>query len=349
METVTGEKLALLGKLIDEATKVCIVAHMHPDGDAVGSTLAMCSFLRDVKGKDARVILPDPITEQLAFLAEGQGIADASSELEAAKAEIAGCDLLIALDFNRFNRAGVLEQALSEAKCRKVLIDHHLNPAAEDFDLCFSETETSSASELLYWVLTGLPEIGHDATKLPKLCAKALLTGMTTDSNNFANSVYPTTLQMASELIAAGTDRDAILFELYNRYRENRVRAMAMVLGSMKITPDGVAYMILSEADKTALDIREGDTEGFVNIPLSIDGVNFSIFLKEDNGHFRVSIRSKKGWSANMLARTWFNGGGHEQAAGGRLTWPEDLADSSKAAEYIEEVTARFLHGQDAV
>jgi phosphoesterase RecJ-like protein len=170
------------------------------------------------------------------------------------------------------------------------------------------------------------------------------MTGMTTDTNNFANSVFPSTLRMASELIEAGVDRELIISNLYNQHKESRMRLMGVVLKDlMKITPDGVAYIILNKEILKEYHIEDGDTEGFVNLPLSIAKVKMSIMLKEDGDKVRVSIRSKRGISANRCSKLHFNGGGHENAAGGRLYMPRDIKNIEDAASYIEEHTHTFM------
>ena len=186
--------------------------------------------------------------------------------------------------------------------------------------------------------------IAHDASRIPAAAATALMTGMITDTNNFANSVYPSTLRMASALMEAGTDRDMILQQLYNRFTESRLRLMGhMMKDLLKITEDGVAYIVLDQDTQRRFHVKEGDTEGFVNMPLSIDKVVMSILLKEDNDRIRVSIRSKRGYSANQCAKEHFNGGGHENASGGRLQIGKDLAGIEEASEYIERHTHTFM------
>ena len=173
-----------------------------------------------------------------------------------------------------------------------------------------------------------------------------MLAGMTTDTNNFANSVYPSTFMMASRLLAAGIDRDAVVAALYTNYRENRFRLMGELLSeNMKITDYGVAYMIIDRAMAAKYGIREGETDGFVNIPLGIDCVRMSLLLKEEEDRFRVSVRSKKGTSANRCAALYFNGGGHELASGGKLFKGKDLPEgtAAEAARYIEAKTKEFL------
>lgn len=336
-----------LASLIADCDNFIITAHMRPDGDAMGSTLALMRFLRGI-GKEARIVLPDMYPANLAFMTgedEKGLVISASDQPEAAGKAADEAGLIFCLDFNTFaeSRCGALSTFLQNARCGKVLIDHHLYPEKDLFLLMFSETSISSTSELLFWILMAMPQTGGNPSALTRATAEALFTGMTTDTNNFANSVYASTLKMASLLIDAGTDRDAILGHLYNEYKESRLRLLGKLLQEMKITADGAAYMILDKATMDRYGIEEGDTEGFVNMPLSIDRVKLSIFVKEDKGFLRVSLRSKKGISANRCAREYFNGGGHEQASGGRLRIPEDIGGIADATSYIEHVTHIFM------
>ena len=339
---VSPDQIISLCGILEGVSRVAVVCHSHPDGDAVGSAGALASYLAARCGKDALAILPDDASDALSFIS-GPLVLNASRKPAEAAAFIGSCDLLVCVDMNAFDRAGALEPLLASCGARKLLIDHHLNPDRGNFDLVFSEIGISSASELVFWILSMMP--GEDGGKsLPADVAMSLMTGMTTDTNNFANSVFPSTLRMASILLEAGVDRDAIISNLYNGYRENRVRAMGFFLSELlHITPDGVACMVLTDEVRKRFDLREGETEGFVNIPLSIDRVRMSLLLKEDDGFFRVSIRSKKGVSANRLAKQCFNGGGHELAAGGKLFFPGDIASRDEAEVYVENVTARFL------
>ena len=343
MQALVPADIQRLETFLASAKRVSVVVHTHPDGDAIGSGAAMLSYLRQCRGTDARLLLPEAAPASLDFALPAEGVIVAAREPEAASAWITGSDLLVCLDMNGFSRAEALAAPLQAFKGRKVLIDHHLNPERASFDLVFSETEISSACELLYRVLLALPGVGT-ADRLPLSVLTSLMTGMTTDTNNFANSVFPSTLQMASELLAAGVDRDALLDRLYNSYRENRFRAMGACLQErMHITPEGAACIVLDRAFLARFDLQEGETEGFVNLPLGIDRVRISLLLREDDGHFRVSIRSKEGVSANRLASEVFHGGGHERAAGGKLYFPQDIAGPAQAEEYLRDVTARFM------
>lgn len=346
MEDINSRNILTLSGLIEESSHPVIVTHMKPDGDAMGSSVALYHFL-EATGRKAKIVINDRYPSYLGFLTAGETaeavVVYAEKPAEAAEA-IRNSDLIFCLDFNAFHRTDRLESILDESASRKVLVDHHLDPDRDRFTLSFSETEVSSASELLYHILMAMPSVAHDARKLPARTAEALMTGMTTDTNNFGNSVFPSTLEMASTLLGAGVNRDRILDFLYNQYSENRLRVMGhMMKDLLTITDDGVAYIVLDKKTQDLYGVAEGDTEGFVNMPLSIGKVRMSILLKEDGSRIRVSIRSKKGTSANMCARLHFNGGGHENAAGGRLNIPQDIRGIEDAGAYIERHTHIYL------
>ena len=339
--------ITLLDRLTDRSSRIIIVVHTHPDGDAIGSGTAMLEYLKRNKGKDVTLIVPDGIPESISFVfseSEADDILVFDENAKEAQERIESCDLIICLDCNSFSRTAGLESHLRESTAVKVLIDHHLNPETDSFDLVFSKTEISSASELLFWILMEMPDIQGNASALPPECAKALLTGMTTDTNNFANSVFPSTFEMASRLIEAGVDRDAVLARLYNNFRENRLRLMGFLMWErLRITPCGVAYIIMDKQTQERFDFKKGESEGFVNMPLSIASVRMSIFLTQEDDIFKVSVRSKKGTSANACTARFFNGGGHEQAAGGKLTIGKDLAAPEDAEAYILKATREFF------
>lgn len=345
-EAITDDKISALLGFFEQAGKIAVVTHTRPDGDAVGSTVGLVSALRTwYPGKEVSLLYADPTPDFLDFLVDGENAVLAWENAEDAAAAIAGADLVVCLDMSSLLRSGCFESAIRASGAPRILIDHHLNPAEEEFSLVFSETRISSASELLYEILLAMPQSGGNAAGLPSGTACALMTGMTTDTNNFANSVFPSTLAMASELLAAGVDRDYIIGKLYNECRENRVRAMAYILSEKLVVTDmGYAYIILDRETAERFDLKEGELEGLVNVPLTIKQVRLSVYLREDDGFYRVSIRSKKGVSANSLARDCYNGGGHEQAAGGKLYFPRDIASKELAAEYVEK-TARLVQG----
>ena len=284
-------------------------------------------------------ILPATPADNLRFiLPEGIPFLFHDEDPAGAEARIARADLIILADANAFSRTSALEPFLQASTAPKVLMDHHLNPDTQSFGLVFSTPDISSASEVVYWVLKALEE------PMAKEIGAALMTGMTTDTNNFANSVFPSTFRMASELIAAGVDRDALIGKIYQSYRENRVRLMGyMQSEELHILDNGTAYMVLTRGIQERFDMRDGESEGLVNVPLTIEKVRLSVLLKEDDGHFRVSVRSKKGTSAQQLAQRFFHGGGHENAAGGKLLIGEDIPSADAAPAYLEKVLKDYL------
>ena len=324
------EKIEGLRKLLGSARKVALAGHVHPDGDAIGCVTALALYLKRELGKEVVCMFPDSLPASLEFAK--------NPSLEYLWGKTEEADLIILMDCNSFSRTDALGDSLAASKAPKVLIDHHLNPASESFDLVFSTPDISSASELTFWILKAL---GWDLRDTE--IGEALLTGMTTDTNNFANSVFPTTFTMASELIASGVDRDAVLQKIYFSYRENRVRLMGYMQNEgLTILPGGAAYMILTKEIQQRFDLREGESEGLVNVPLAIKEVRLSLLLKEYEDHFRVSLRSKKGTSAQQCAVKFFNGGGHENAAGGKLYPASDLGGKS-LEEYVKQALLESL------
>ena len=338
MDFIRKENIQALQQCLADANRPVVLTHTHPDGDALGASSALVLYLRSL-GKDAALILPDSPAENLRFiLPESIPCYCNDQDAPAAESRIREADLIILADANHFSRTEGLQKAASASPARKVLMDHHLNPDLETFGLAFTTPDISSASEVIYWVLKSISQ--GISTEI----GTALMIGMTTDTNNFANSVYPSTFRMASELIAAGVDRDALLQQIYNSYRENRVRLMGyMQSEQLHILPGGSAYMILTRDIQQRFDMLDGESEGLVNVPLTIGQVKLSVLLKEDDGHFRVSVRSKKGTSAQQLALKYFHGGGHENAAGGKLFIGTDIGSSGDAPAYVEQALKSFL------
>ena len=192
MNSISSEKTHKLHELLQQSEKIAIVTHMKPDGDAIGSSMGMYHTLK-LYGKTARIVTANPTPANLDFIIDGPWKKDLyiyENDPEESELAIRESDLIICLDFNAFHRTDTLNDYLLESTAEKVLIDHHLSPDIEKFSLIFSKTDISSASELLYQILMKLPFINGDASKLPHEAATALMTGMTTDTNNFMNSVF---------------------------------------------------------------------------------------------------------------------------------------------------------------
>ncbi|MDO5443264.1 MAG: DHH family phosphoesterase [Bacteroidia bacterium] len=346
-DIISPDRIQLFAEMIERADKISIVTHTRPDGDAIGSSIALSGFIRSAYGKDTAVTVANAWSSSLDFIIDDNDrmrLFRHDTDKEGTERRLAESDLLICIDCNGFDRTETLRPLLEASHAEKALVDHHLNPHTEDFGVWFSTPEISSACELLYWIMMEMPGIDGVTSRIPMHSLEALMSGMTTDTNNFSNSVWPSTLMMSSQMLAAGVDRDRIISELYNRYRENRMRMIGYALyKKMEVLPEGLAYIILTAEELRSMDIEEGELEGLVNIPLGMDNVRMSLLMKEDDGYFRVSLRSKTGTSANRFASAHFNGGGHELASGGRLYFPRDIADRSMAEEYVRAKAFEFF------
>lgn len=317
-----------LETLLAGADKIALVGHFNPDGDAIGSVTAAYQYFRS-RGKHPRIILPSPYPDSFAFL-EPDDPADRIIVFEQdpgqARRVIAEADLVLCLDLNRLSRTEYLEQDIVQAKGPKLLIDHHIAADLGRFDLAISTTDVSSTCELLFWTLLSLPDIAGDPGRLGLRCAESLYVGMMTDTNNFANSVFPGTFEMASKLIALGVDKDGLQEKVLSCYSVSRTRLMGhMIKDKMKVVPQHqAAYMLLSNKEKNRYHFQPGDSEGFVNLPLAIRNIQVSALFTEniDGQYIRVSLRSKGRINVNRFAIRFFNGGGHRNAAGGRLYIP---------------------------
>ena len=277
-------------------------------------------------GKDADIVIPSRQPEFLDFLDPEKHITCYVDDKEKAESLINGAELIICLDFNRIERTEWLASPLSSSKAVKVLIDHHLNPDTEKFDLIISDPGASSTCELLYRTLMCFSSIDGDPTRLSLITLTALATGILTDTNNFNNSVTPDTFLIASDMLRCKVDIDAINNMVFKRYSESRMRLMGHLLtDSMSIDPGlSASTIVITLKDREHYHFADGDSEGFVNLPLMIRDVEVSALFSETPEYIRVSLRSKGRISVNALANAYFNGGGHERAAGGRLYMPVD-------------------------
>jgi len=310
-------------EIVDCSSDILIISHINPDGDAVGSVVAMQKYL-ELRGKKAKIVLPGAYPQYLSFLDDDNNIivyerGDTYTEYFLKKA-----DLIIVLDLNRLDRIDKMQSAVTGSQAVKILIDHHPQPVKEEFDLVISDEKISSTCELLFWLfcsseklLSGSDEIPH----FPLNLAKSLYVGIITDTNNFSNSVSSSTFGSASELLGMGIDKDAIQDLVFGGFSEGRMRLMGhMLLNKMVILPERKAgYMTLTLEEQRMSRYEEGDSEGFVNLPLRIKGVEISALFTEREDVIKVSFRSSSEFSVNKFARKFFNGGGHERASGGKL------------------------------
>lgn len=332
-----------LEEYLARAGRVAIIGHFNPDGDCIGSVCAMYRYLRK-RGIEAQAVLPGGIPHTLRFLnpsGAGRIICYNSADRRAEEA-IAAADLIICLDLNTISRTEALAGPIISSPAPKILIDHHIEVQDDSFCLRYTDTNVSSACELLFEILMNLPDIGGNVKRLTLKCAEALYLGMMTDTNNFANSVFPGTFEMASVLAERGVDRGRLYERVMQSYKPGRVQLMGHLLkDNLRLLPQRkAAYMLLSAREKEYYRIKPGDTEGYVNIPLSIGNVQLSALFTEDDSRkfIRVSLRSKGKLNVSIFSNRHFNGGGHRNAAGGRLFMP--LAE---VPAYFEAALEDFL------
>lgn len=301
-------------KAIEQVDKVVIVAHVGPDGDAMGSTLAMWHYLMMLE-KEPVVIVPTPFPSFLGWLPGAENVLDYENHREKADELIAEAELIFALDFNQSSRLANMEAAIVNAPAPKILVDHHLYPG--DFArVVVSYPEISSTSELVFRLICRL----GDFANINLACAECIYTGMMTDTGAFTyNSNKQEIYTIVSELIKIGVNKDEIYRKVFNTYSADRIRLMGYCLyNKMKVYPESKAALItLSGEEMAQFNFQNGDAEGFVNIPLSIEGVDFSVFMREDPEKVKISLRSQGTFPANKVAAELFNGGGHLNAAGG--------------------------------
>ncbi len=302
--------------LFTENQKFVLVAHISPDGDALGSSLGMSFFLKEL-GKEATVILHDSISDNLTWAPGLEDVLFFNESKEQALEKIEQCDVIICVDFNASYRMGSLQEPVLKSSAKKMMIDHHLDP--EYFcDITVSHPKVSSTCEVAFRMLK---ELGYWAyMTLPM--AEVIYTGMMTDTGAFTyNSNAMESYYVIADLLKIGIDKDKIYDKVFNTCSENRERLKGYVLSEkMKLYKEyGASLFTLSQEELKAHNYKKGDSEGFVNMPMSIKGITFSVYFREDEEYVKVSLRSKGDIACNKFAEKYFNGGGHKNASGGEF------------------------------
>ena len=356
-------------RLVSEATNVVITTHMSPDGDAMGSALAMYHWLRCRRPdlQSLTVILPTAAPDFLMWLPEADNCLVHDRQREEAEQRVAEADLIICTDFNEPKRVGALAPALLNATCKKVLIDHHLHPS--DFaDVIVSVPEAPATCQLVYELITaeeqtpslfGAPASdaqrgdfreGRGGSSIPT----CIYTGLMTDTGNFSyNSRNPELYRIVARLIEWGVDKDAIYNNVFNQYSVDRMRLVGYCLNQkMRVFPEcHMALIYLSRKELYKFNFQSGDAEGIVNMPLQSKDIYYSCFMREDKASpeeqaahggcktkVKISLRSQGDRPVNILAAELFGGGGHANASGGEYYGPL----SSAVHRYLSGYTQFF-------
>jgi phosphoesterase RecJ-like protein len=319
-------------KLLKNNQKIAIVTHWSPDGDAIGSSLGLYLFLLKM-GKKAEVIVPNAYPDFLKWMPGNNKVVNFEENEEKATKILDKADVIFTLDFNSYKRLEKLGTILEKNQAPKVLIDHHQQPD-KYASYYFHDVKACSTCELIYDFIVGLGK----KKLLDKKIASCLYTGIMTDTGSFRYSCvnYRTHL-IISELLKTGILPAEIYSAVYDSYSLNRIKLLGFALNEKLKLVEGlpVAYFTLSEKELERFDYQKGDTEGLVNYPFSIKGIQVCALFNETDEYVKISFRSKGKIDMNAFARSYFNGGGHINAAGGK-SFDDLAATEKKFAELVK-------------
>lgn len=310
-------KIEELGKLLEVKRSIVILSHTNPDGDAIGSSLAWAEVLRTM-GHSVTCIVPNKYPYYLDFMPGIESVLVFKNDKDGKVRDIVkSADIIFCLDFHTLSRLDQLSDIIDENQhAARVLIDHHLNPV-EDFDILISYPEASSTC----YMVALLIEQMFGVESFTQSVAENIFVGMMTDTGNFAfSTITADVFRVVSILAATGINIPAIHNNVYNSFTEGRARLFGYVINrKMNIFHNGtVACMSLTEEEMRRFWFQQGDSEGFVNYPLTIKKMKLSVMFTEHTDFIRVSLRSRGDIDVNLFAQRYFNGGGHKNAAGGK-------------------------------
>ena len=314
---MTQEQVNQTRKLLDTPKDIVIIPHKNPDGDAMGSTLALYHYLKK-KGHHPCVIAPNNYPKFLQWLPGNDSVVAYDAAAKVAKEKIEQAQLIFTLDFNDLSRTGDLQQHLEQATVPFIMIDHHQQPSAYA-TVTYSDATMSSTSEMVYHFMEAL----GDQAMVDATIGTCLYTGIMTDTGGSFRfpSTTATTHHVVSELIKAGVNNAGIHEQVYDNNRYSKLQLLGRALSNLKVVEKyKTSYITLSQKELDQHKFQKGDTEGFVNYGLSLEGVIFAVIFIENRSEniIKISFRSKGDFSVNEFARAHFNGGGHTNAAGGR-------------------------------
>lgn len=313
-QIIDEKTITRLRAMINGAQRIVITCHKSPDGDALGSTLALCHVLRRL-GKDAVVVTPDMAPRSLDFIPGVHEIVVYTKHELRARHVLNEAQLICCLDFNSMKRIDRLAELVEPLSTPRVLIDHHLDP--EDvFDLKISFPEASSTCELVFRVLMQLGLLKF----MDRRAASCLYVGLLTDTGGFAYSCdNPELYEIVASVMRRRFDRVTLYNKAMNTFGANSLRLQGYAISEkMELYPrQGAALIVLNKEELERFDYNRGDTETLVNKPLAIPEVYWSVFMREDTDRIKVSCRSQGDFTVNDICAEYFGGGGHENAAGG--------------------------------
>ncbi len=305
--------LELLAKYLLLPRNVVLLSHRNPDGDAIGSCLALSYFLQS-KGHVSKVILPSEYPLAFEWMHQSNQILIYDlNPLDSEKA-VEAADLIICLDFNSLDRIDKLGLKVLASSAPKIMIDHHLDP--EPFaDLVFSEVEMSSTCEIVYHLITGL----NQSKLLQKEIIESLYTGIMTDTGSFHHNTSDRIFEILADFKRQGLNDSNIQELVLNSQPDKYLQLLGHCLHNrMELFPEqGFGLIYLTKDDYKNYDIRRGDTEGIINYLMMLKSIRVGALVMNQPSIVKLSMRSKAEFSVQKICRENFNGGGHRNASGG--------------------------------
>lgn len=308
-----ADKINAIQSLLRQPQDIVITTHHRPDGDAIGSSLALYHFLLQA-GHRVSVVTPDEAPSFLSWMPGAGDIIVYEKNTSAAEAQIKKASIIFCLDFNRIDRLDKMSVPVSKSPAKKILVDHHLDPETS-FDFSFSFPQSCATSELIYYFITALKG------KISTAVAECIYTGIMTDTQSFRFATMTAdTHRIIASLIEVGVQNHIIHENVYDSYSENRLRLLGYCVNNkLKIYPEyNTALITLTKQELDKFHFVSGDSEGFVNYALAINGIRLAAFFMEREGIIKISLRSKGNFSVKKIAEKYFEGGGHMNAAGGK-------------------------------
>lgn len=322
IQILSESEVQQLRSILAPKRNIVVCCHKSPDGDAIGSSLAWASFLKRTGGEErvVTVTVPDADPDFLHWMPGHNDILRHNKHPEKVKALLDEADLVCCLDFNTLSRTENMQEVLEECKADRLVIDHHLGPDI-DAVMTISHPERCSTSDMVFSIICQLD--GYDNMTLAE--AKCIYCGMMTDTGAFTyNSADPEIFFTIGKLMEKGVNKDQIYKKVYHNYSMSalKLRAYVIVHKLKHVRALHACYFTLTKEEMKRYHYIKGDLEGLVNEPLQVKGMKLSISLREDTeipNKVLVSLRSSNGFHCEEVARRFFNGGGHEDAAGGKL------------------------------
>ena len=310
------EKYNKLYKIITGSKKnVVITTHRGPDGDAMGSSLALYHLLKKLE-HNVQIITPNDYAYFLHWLPGNKDVIIYEESKEKCKKISEKADLIFFMDLNNIDRIADYKDCIINTSSIKILIDHHQDPDYSMADLVFSDTKSSSTAELLYNIIKVL-NLNH---LIDKDISECLYTGILTDTGSFKySSTTSNTHNIISDLIERGVDHSRIHDLIYDNSSIDSMRLLGYCLNEklQVYEENNSAIISLNHEELKRFNFKKGDTEGIINYALAIKGIIFAAFIVEKDGITKLSLRSKGNFKVNEIAKKYFNGGGHINASGG--------------------------------